>query len=187
MDRREAGGCADMENRRFERLDQDTYQAMKRLAYSRLNDYSKNMTLNCTSLVHEAWLKLCNSDTDVPKNEDHFLAVASMAMRQILVDYLREKNAEKRGGGALRVTLQESRLAGGPAGRDEVDLLDLDRAISRLAEREPQLETLVTLRFFGGLSMERVARALDRSKRSVERDWTRARVYLYQELEANAG
>lgn len=163
-------------------LSGQAYQQLKQMAHSRLQSYRPGMTLNCTALVHETYLKLYQGvdQLDGGVEGDHFLALASMAMRQILVDYVRQRNADKRGGGALHVTLQESLVAAEPG---PVDLLELDTALQRLARRDALLEQLVVMRFFAGLSMEQIATALSRSKRTVERDWTRARIYLFRELQ----
>jgi len=167
-------------------LSPEIYQQLKQIARHRLASYRKGITLDCTGLVHEAYLKLSGSNSEFEEGTsgDHFLAVASMAMRQILVDYARRKRAEKRGGGAVHVTLQEAQV-----GEDAraVDLIALDDALRRLATRDPLLEKLVVLRFFAGLSMNQTASALGRSLRTTERDWTRARIYLYQELQVDGG
>lgn len=165
-------------------LSPDIYSQLKSIAYARLQTYRQGMTLNCTALVHEAFLKLCNSSNGLSNNrgEDHFLALASLAMHQILVDYARSKNAEKRGAGAIHVTLQESRMG---SSTPELDILELDEALQKLASRDPKLKRLVVLRFFAGLNMSQTAAALGRSTRSTERDWTRARVYLFRELAAD--
>ena len=102
-----------------------------------------------------------------------------MAMRQILVDYVRQKNAGKHGGDVLKVTLQESSVA---TETPSVDLLALDSALDRLSATDPMLERIVVMRFFGGFTIAETAEALGRSTRSVERDWTRARIYLYRDL-----
>ena len=107
-----------------------------------------------------------------------------MAMRQILVDYVRSKKTQKSGGGAVHVTLQESAVA---AESPTFDLLELDEAMQRLGAKDELLERLVVLRFFAGFSTAETAVALERSQRSVERDWARARVYLYRELNMNHG
>lgn len=165
-------------------LTPEIYSQLKQIAYGRLQTFRAGITLNCTALVHEAFLKLCNNSPSLSNHnsENHFLAVASLAMRQILVDYARCKKAQKRGAGALQVTLQESRLA---TDTPELDILELDEALQQLALRDPQLEKLVMLRFFAGLNMRQIAEVLGRSIRSTERDWTRARVYLYRELAAD--
>ena len=171
-------------------LTPECYAQLKQIARARLRNQRPGATLDCTALVHEAYLKLNGNSLmqkqgqEVPEGSDHFLAVASMAMRQILVDHARRKLADKRGGGALHVTLQETRM-----GEEErvVDLLDLDEALGKLGQRDPELEKLVVLRVFAGLSMRQAADALGRSLRTVERDWTRARVYLFQALGPDAG
>lgn len=162
-------------------LSTEVYQQLKQIAYGRLASCRPGSTLNCTALVHEAFLKLqpVINDLDGGVKGEHFMALASMAMRQIIVDYVRQRQAGKRGGGAVHVTLQESRV---PNEEAEFDLLELDDALQRLASRDSKLEQLVVMRFFAGLSMEQAAQALGRSKRSVERDWTRARIYLFREL-----
>lgn len=162
-------------------ISEETYAQLKRVAHHYLRAYRRNMTLNCTALVHEAYLKLETSGTDAPETKAHYLAVVSMAMRQILVDYVRQKNTGKHGGDALQVTLQESSAA---TETPSIDLLALDRALDKLSAADPLLGRIVIMRFFGGLTIAETAEALDRSTRSVERDWTRARMYLYRDLEA---
>ena len=162
-------------------LTPELYAQLKKIAYSRLHSYQQGITLNCTSLVHEAFLKIRGTSHQF-NDENHYLAVASMAMRQILVDYARCKKSAKRGAGAIHITLQESKI------KDDapnVDLLELNDALIALSERDPLLEKLVVLRFFAGLNVKQTAEILGRSTRSAERDWTRARVYLYRELAAN--
>jgi len=166
-------------------LTPEVYTQLKQLAYTHLRTYRSGMTLNCTALVHEAFLKLHGNSAGTNKatDENHFMALASLAMRHILVDYARHKKAEKRGSGAFHVTLHEPLIA---ADTPAVDMLELDMALGKLSKRDPLLEKLVILRFFAGLNTSQVADVLDRSIRSVERDWTRARVYLFRELEPNA-
>ncbi len=157
----------------------EMYAQLKRLAGFHLRTHRQDLTLNCTALVHEAYLKLAASSSKTDGSLEHYAAVASIAMRQILVDYVRRKKAAKHGGDATMVTLQESSLATeGPS----VDLLALDAALTSLAETDPLLEQVVVMRFFGGFSTAETAAALNRSARSIERDWTRARMYLYRDL-----
>ena len=162
-------------------LQPELYQELKQIAHGRLRGFGAGITLNCTALVHETYLKLSRSDETLRgfKDPDHFLAVASVAMRQILVDYARGKRAEKRGSGVLHVTLQESSQGTPPP---DVDILALNEALQRLGREAPQLEQLVVLRFFAGLNVDQTARVLGRSTRSTERDWVRARAYLFREL-----
>jgi RNA polymerase sigma factor (TIGR02999 family) len=159
----------------------ELYAELKQIAHARLARHRAGNTLNCTSLVHEAYLKIQASDAGPEPDAagDHYLATVSLAMRQILVDYARVRAAPKHGGDAVRVTLQESQVAAEEA---SLDVLALDEALARLARHDTDLEKLVVLRFFGGLSMDRVAVALNKPKRTVERDWTRARVYLYRAM-----
>lgn len=163
-------------------LTDEMYHQLKQIARYRLQGMHPDATLNCTALVHEAFLKLSQGKPADLVNEDHLLALASLAMRQIVVDAARRKQADKRGGGVIRVTLQESVVGNG---ENHFDLLELDDALTRLAERDPGLEQLVVLRFFAGLNMDQVARILGKSLRTAERDWTRARVYLYRDLRSD--
>lgn len=161
-------------------LSPEHYRQLKQIARQRLSGHRPGATLDCTALVHEAYLKINSGRVPSPGDTNHLMAVASLAMRQILVDAARRKRADKRGGGALHVTFQESQVGeSGPV----IDLIELDDALGRLAQRDPSLERLVVLRFFAGLSMEQTAQVLGKSLRTTERDWTRARVYLYRELE----
>lgn len=181
----EAGRSTDVPETgaRFASLDlsSEHYRQLKQIARQRLSGHRPGTTLDCTALVHEAYLKINSGRVPSPGDTNHLMAVASLAMRQILVDAARRKRADKRGGGALHVTFQESQVGDdGPV----VDLIELDEALARLAERDPFLEQLVVLRFFAGLSMTQTAEVLGKSLRTTERDWTRARVYLYQELDS---
>ncbi len=179
MTDREAGNTGDEARAAGLSMSPQMYAQLKRLAGFHLRTQRRDLTLNCTALVHEAFLKLAASESRTDGSDAHYASVASLAMRQILVDYVRRKKAAKHGGNATRVTLQESSLATqGPS----VDLLALDDALTRLAETDPLLEQVVVMRFFGGFSTAETAAALNRSTRSVERDWTRARLYLYRDL-----
>lgn len=182
MDNRAKGRHGDRQDAQIARdleISGDAYAQLKRLAHHYLRSYRRDMTLNCTALVHEAYLKLQTSKADAPESKSHYLAVASMAMRQILVDYVRQKNASKYGGDVVQVTLQESSVANDTP---SIDLLALDSALDRLSATDPLLEKVVIMRFFGGFTVAETAEALSRSTRSVERDWTRARMYLYRDL-----
>lgn len=162
-------------------LSAEVYAQLKQIAYGRLGSLRPGITLNCTALVHEAFLKLqpVIKNLDGGSEGQHFMALASMAMRQIIVDYVRQRMAGKRGGDVVHVTLQESQV---PGKEDEFDLLELDDAMRRLSVHDPDLEQIVVMRFFGGFNMTEIAKIHGRSKRSLERDWTRARIYLFREL-----
>lgn len=136
-------------------------------------------TLGTTGLVHESYLKLAGLPDHGSRSRGQFLVLASRAMRHILVDHARSRHARKRGGGALQVTLHPELAA---AERPLVDLLALDQAITRLGQLSERMERVVECRFFGGLSTAETAEALQTSVRTVEREWTRARTYLFQLL-----
>lgn len=153
------------------------YDELRRIARRHLRRQGGALTLNTTAVVHEAYLKLHRGRagwTDRP----HFLALASRAMRQLLVDYARRRRAGKRGDSALHVTLDEAAELPTPL----ADPLAIDEALQALAAIDPHLERVVECRFYAGLSVEETAVALDRSTRSIERDWARARAYLYDAL-----
>jgi RNA polymerase sigma factor (TIGR02999 family) len=158
------------------------YSELKRLARSRLRNERPNHTLQSTALVHEAYLRLLKSDPERFENRDHFLAVASLLMRQILVDYARQRNAAKRDGGCM-LTLDGLNVA---AKSQEVDIVVLDDALQKLARLDPQQGRVVELRYFGGLSIEETARALAVSPATVKREWASARIWLHRAMIANA-
>lgn len=163
----------------IDKLSPELYEQLKEVARQRLARQRAGQTLDCTALVHEAYLKLRAADPDLTGGTDHLLALASLVMRQILVDKARRRATDKRGSGALHVTLQEGMVSDD---NPVVDIIELDGALRRLARRDPGLERLVMLRFFAGLSMPEAARVMNQSLRSTERDWERARVYLFREL-----
>ncbi len=150
------------------------YEELRRLAsFVRRGDGS--VTLNSTALVHEAWLKLKDSphlaDTSVP----HFKGIAAKAMRQVLVDASRRRNAQKRSAGEASVTPQSSAVE---AASSDIDLLALDAAIDKLALLNARQAKVVECRFFGGLSVSETAALLEVSESVVERDWRVAKAWL---------
>jgi RNA polymerase sigma-70 factor, ECF subfamily len=156
------------------------YQELRRLAASYLRREKPGQTLQPTALVHEAYLRLMKDRPERWQNRAHFCAIAAHSMRQILIDRARARGALKRGGAQPRVTLDEALVAGGER---SVDLLALDEALERLAKLDPEQARLVELRFFGGLTVEETAEALDISPATVKRHWTVARAWLARELE----
>jgi RNA polymerase sigma factor (TIGR02999 family) len=151
------------------------YEELLRVASHHLGRERPGHTLDTASLVHEAYLKLAGRERTEWRDRSRFLAIASRAMRQILVDHARGRGRQKRGGGVWPVTLRTD--AG--SGREEtVDLLALDGALRMLTEHDARLGQVVECRFFGGLTAEETAEALGVSLRTVERDWTRARAHL---------
>ncbi|MEM6671796.1 MAG: ECF-type sigma factor [Planctomycetota bacterium] len=176
-----ADGDADGRTRLFEAV----YEALRNLASKHLARERADHTLQATALVHEAWIKLVDQAELPAGGREHFLAVASHAMRRILVDHARGRNRAKRGGGAERVGLDalelDASLDGAPSD-DALDVLALDTALLELAERSERQVKVVELRFFGGLPVAEVATALDVSESTVEREWRIARAWLLARL-----
>lgn len=141
-------------------------------------------TLQPTALVHEACLRLLKDERLSFQDRAHFLGIAARAMRQILVEHARARDAAKRGGARQRVTLQEH-LA--PVEGPSLDLLAVHEALDRLATLDPDHARIVELRYFGGLTNEETAAAIDVSPATVKRAWTVARAWLYRELTAGRG
>lgn len=164
----------------FDQLLPLVYDELRRVARGQLRRERAGHTLFPTALVHEAYLKLADQGQGVDwQGRAHFLAIASRAMRQILVDYARRKGAEKRGGDWQRTTLTQRQL--GVEVRLE-DFLSLDAALDRLDRLEPRLRQVVEHRFFAGMTEEEVAEVLGVSARTVQRDWLKARAWLHKEL-----
>jgi len=155
------------------------YRELHRIAKRYMDDQAAGHTLQTTALIHEAYLKLAASASGRMEDHDHFLSVASRAMRQVLVDYARAKGALKRGGGRTVVSL-DGELAGSPE-RDS-ELLCLDEALTRLAERYPRQAQVVDLHYFGGLTMDECARILRVSCDTVLRDLRFVKAWLKREL-----
>lgn len=166
----------------LDRLMPIVYEDLRRIAHHRLRQERRVHTLDTTALVHEAYLRLVSSADQTWKDRAHFFAIASRVIRNVLTDYARQRGAFKRGGGVIRVPLHEDLVDDPDIAAREIDLLALDEALSTLALHDARLEHVVECRFFGGLSVAETAEALDTSVRTVERDWTRARAYLYREL-----
>jgi RNA polymerase sigma-70 factor (ECF subfamily) len=158
------------------------YGELRRLAAHYLRGERPGQTLQPTALVHEAYLKLLKDRPDRWQNRAHFCAIAAHAMRQILIERARARDALKRGGGQPRVTFDESLPAS--SAEQPVDLVALDAALDRLARLDAGQARIVELRFFGGLSIEEVADAMSISPATVKRHWALARAWLAKELAA---
>lgn len=155
------------------------YERLRLLARRQLRRLRPGQTLQTTGLVHEAYLKMVDQTQVDWQDRNHFLCVAAVAMRQILVDYSRRRGAQKRGGDLQVVTLEDVASDGEASG---VEILDLDRALQALAEVDERLCRLVELRFFAGLTVEETAAALGVSDRTVKREWRKARALLHREM-----
>jgi RNA polymerase sigma factor (TIGR02999 family) len=155
------------------------YDELRQLAGGLMRRERPDHTLQATALVNEAYCRLVDQTRIEWESRAHFFGVAARAMRQILVDHARERAAAKRGGDWQRVTLDEQL---GVAAPHEVEVLDLDRALSKLAEMDERMARIVELRVFTGLTAEEVAQVLGVSRRTVQGDWKVAKLWLAREL-----
>lgn len=167
----------------FDRLMSLVYEELTRLASRALRGESPGHTLTTHALVHESYLNLVVKNVGEWQSRAQFFAFASKVMRRILIDHARRRRAAKRGGGQLHLTL--GNRASAPSTPFD-HLMDLDEALTRLSERDARLGEVVECRFFGGMTVDETAEALGVSRRTVERDWTRAKAYLYRDLTADA-
>ncbi len=163
----------------LERLVPLIYDQLREMARRQLAHERRDLTLQTTALVHEAYLKLVDDARVTRRGRAYFFAAAARAMRQVLVDHARRRRAVKRGAGAEAVTLDEEQLA---VDEFAAEVLDLDRALEQLARLNPRHARVVECRFFAGLSVEETADALDVSARTVKADWALARAWLYETL-----
>ena len=155
------------------------YDELHRLAHLKLRGDRPGVTLNTTALVHEAYFKLVDHHAVDWQSRSHFFGVAARAMRQVVIDRARRRQAQKRGGDAPKLTLDEERIAPVP----QADrLVALDEALDRLETLDERQSRVVELRFFGGLTIEETAAALDVSPSTVKRDWRTAKAWLAREM-----
>jgi RNA polymerase sigma-70 factor, ECF subfamily len=165
----------------FDQLLPLVYDELRRVAHRHLARERRQRTLSTTGLVHEAYLKLVDQ-TQVPvKSRAYFFAAAARAMRQVLVDGARRRGRLKRGAGEAPLNLDDFQVS---VDDFAAELRDLDEALERLAALFPRQARVVECRFFAGLSVEETAEALDLAPRTVKRDWSLARAWLYRELRA---
>jgi RNA polymerase sigma factor (TIGR02999 family) len=162
------------------------YDELRRIARRCLARQRGDHTLQPTALVHEAYLRLVNANSNSAhwQNRVHFFGVAARMMRQILVDHARKQKAAKRGGGAITLVLDED--VAQPQQKAYLDLLALDDAMKRLALLDARQCQIVELRFFGGLSIEEAAQAVDISPATTKREWATARLWLHRAMSAGA-
>jgi len=161
------------------------YEELRKLAAVRMANEAAGHTLQPTALVHEAWLRLAGSDANVQfANRAHFFAAAAEAMRRILIERARRKSAEKRGGDWQRVDLDKVDIA---AEADDDTLLLVNEALEKLAQEDAHAAEIAKLRFFGGLTLEEAAQVLGVTKRTADRCWAFARVWLFDEMRQKLG
>jgi RNA polymerase sigma factor (TIGR02999 family) len=168
----------------LDRLVPLVYDELRALARRHLAREHRQQTLQTTALVHEAYLKLVDDTRVTRRGRAYFFAAAARAMRQVLVDRARKRNAARRGGVVPKVSLDEEQIA---AGDFVTELLDLDRALEQLAELNSRCAQVVDCRFFAGMSVEETAEALDVSPRTVKYDWALARAWLFDALHGEDG
>jgi len=163
----------------FDELFPLVYAELRRIAAREMRREKPGRTLQTTALVNEAYLRLLKGASLSFESRAHFLGIAARAMREILIERARARSARKRGGEAVRLTLDDA-LVLTPA--PSIDVLALDEALQRLARLDERHARVVELRYFGGLSVEETAAALNLSPATVKRAWTLARAWLYREL-----
>ena len=171
-------GTGDVDRATAEDLFPVVYDELRRLAKAYMIRETPGHTLQPTALVHEAYLKLVDQTRANWKGKTHFYAVGARVMRRLLVDHARERGAQKRGAGWQSVTLSEALDPLGGEVLDTEQLLDLNTALDQLSEIDEREARVVTLRFFGGLTVEQVAEVIGVSKRTIEKDWRHAQAWL---------
>lgn len=177
--------CREGDHEAFERVVSLLYNDLRQVAHRQLGRLRFGHTLDTTVLVHEAYLKLNNTHRIESTDRAHFLAILGCAMRQVIVDYARQRSALKRGGDLARVTFDESEIA---VNQDVDHLIALDDALASLGELDERLVRIVECRFYAGMTEKETADALEVSKSTVQRDWIRARAWLRRALgEIEAG
>jgi RNA polymerase sigma factor (TIGR02999 family) len=159
------------------------YKELHRLAEGYMRRERPDHTLQPTALINEAYMRLAHEEKDW-KNREHFIGVAAHVMRRVLVDYARAHKAGIRSGGLKRVEWEEGLAM---SAERPLDFVALDDALDRLAELNPRQARVVEMRYFGGLSVEEIAGVLRIAPRSVKRDWSLAKIWLFKDLRAEAG
>jgi RNA polymerase sigma factor (TIGR02999 family) len=163
----------------YDKLFPLVYGKLKEIAHSQLNREYHEHTFSRTELVHEAYMKLVDQTRIDYNDRNHFYAIAARSMRQILVDYARKKKALKRGGDQRDLTLDESSIN---IEEHATQIIEIDTLLDELSELDERLGKVVELRFFAGLSIEDTAAMLDISTSTANRDWAKARGWLYQNM-----
>lgn len=155
------------------------YNELKRISSKYLHEEYRNHTLQTTELVHEAYIKLVGGQEINWQNRGHFFGIAANSMRQILVDYARKHNSEKRGEGKTHLSLDSAKEI---LFETDEDIIELDEAMKKLEAFDPDLCKVVELRFFAGLNVDETAKVLNCSASTVKRDWSLAKAWLFREL-----
>jgi len=167
------------DDRALSQLTPLVYDELRRIAHRHMGGQRPDHTLQTTALVNEAYLRLADQTNPQWQNRVHFFAVAARAMRQILVSYARSQRAKKRGGGALKIGLDEAAIV---SPEQSKEIVDLHEALERLAILDSRKAQVVELKYFGGLNYDEMAEVLKISRVTVRRDWEFAKLWLYTEL-----
>jgi RNA polymerase sigma factor (TIGR02999 family) len=160
------------------------YEELRKLAHHRMAREPAGQTLQPTALVHEAYLRLVGAEEPAWRSRGHFFGAAAEAMRRIMIDRARRHRLPKHGGGRRRVPVRPTDL---PGPEEPVDLLLLDEALRGLEARDQRMSEVVKLRYFAGLTVEQTASALGVTGRTVDRDWTAAKAWLFREMSREGG
>src|SRR6266487_4124400 len=155
------------------------YEELRRLAHHYMEGQRRDQTLQTTALVNEAYLRLADQTNPQWQNRAHFFAVAARAMRQILVSYARTQHAQKRGGGAVKVDVDEAALV---SPEESKEIVELHEALEQLSSLDSRKAQVVELKYFGGLNYDEIAEVLKISRITARRDWEFAKLWLYTEL-----
>ncbi len=171
--------CGEGDELAIEQLMPLVYDELHRMAKKFMSSRRSDETLQTTALIHEAYLKLVGKEKQSWTNRAHFFNIAAQSMRHILIDYLRNRQSQKKGGMIQKVHLDEAILV---SKERAIGLVELDEALKRLAELDERKSRVVELKYFGGLANEEIAEVLKVTKRTVIRDWQFARSWLLSEL-----
>jgi RNA polymerase sigma factor (TIGR02999 family) len=173
-------GADDIDHRKAaDQLFEVAYAELRKLASGLMRGERSDHTLQSTALVHEAYLRLVDGTRVEWQNRAHFFGIAARAMRQILVDHARRRAAAKRGGGWHKITLDDALGLEAPS---DVEVLDLEAALTRLAEMHERMARIVELRIFGGLKVVEIAHVIGLSRQTVHDDWRVAKMWINREL-----
>jgi RNA polymerase sigma-70 factor, ECF subfamily len=170
---------ADGDRSAEEALIPQVYVELHRLAMARLKSERPGHTLQATALVHEVYLRMCRSEEIKWQNRAHFFRVAARLMRRILVDYARQRGAQKRNDGAQALPLEEAIVV---SDDQSLAALEVDELLEKLARLSPRQAQIVEMRFYGGLTEDEIAMAIGKNVRTVRRDWLMARAWLHEQL-----
>lgn len=166
----------------FDQVVPMVYDDLKRIGHNQRKQYASSLTMQTTALVHEAFIKLKAHSSGEIENRAHLRRLAAMVMRQLIFDYARRQNSQKRGSGQVPVELEDDRVADVGAGDRDL-VLAVERILDQMEASNPRMAEIVSARFFAGFSIEEIADMLDLSGRTVSRELTRARAWLKTELE----